>query len=50
MTQKNAREDNFKWVCHSIRHVKQNKAKLDAISFLSETSALWIRDYCQKVL
>ena len=37
---KNAKEDIFKWVCHSIHHVEQNKAKLDALSSLSENSAL----------
>ena len=39
---KNAREDIFKWVCHSIHQVQQNKAKLDALSSLSETSALCV--------
>lgn len=33
-----------------MRHVQQNKAKIEAFNSLSETTALWIRDYCQKVL
>ena len=45
-----AKENIMRWTQHIIRHVQQNKAKIDAIELLSDTTGLWIRDYCQKVL
>ena len=40
----------IKWMQHIVRHSHQNKTKTDALDMLSESTALWIRDYCQNVL
>ena len=45
-----AKENIFKWQQHIIRHVQQNKAKVDAMDLINKCTGLWIRDYCQKVL
>lgn len=34
---------------HIIRGVQQSKARSDALANLDQTSALWLRDYAQKV-
>jgi len=39
----------LKWLQH-IRHVQQNKANEESMDRLSNSTALWIRDFCQKVL
>ena len=46
----NAKNNILKWTFHIICHVQQNKAKTNVFDLLSETTGLWIRDYCQKVL
>ena len=45
-----AKENILKWQQHIIRHVQQNKAKVDVLDLVNERTFLWIRDYCQKVL
>ena len=46
----NAKNNILKWTFHIICHFLQNKAKTNVFDLLSETTGLWIRDYCQKVL
>ena len=46
----NAKNNILKRTFHIIRHVQQNKAKTNVFDLLSETTGLWIKDYCQKVL
>ena len=46
----NAKNNILKWTFYIIRHVQQNKAKTNVFDLLIETTGLWIRDYCQKVL
>lgn len=38
------------WLSHQIRGVQQNKAQSDAFENISESTALWLRDWSQKVL
>lgn len=38
------------WQKHIMRGVQQSKARSDAFSNLDQTSAIWLRDYAQKVL
>ena len=45
-----AKENIFKWQQHIIRHVQQNKAKVNAMGLINKCTRLWITDYCQKVL
>ena len=45
-----AKGNILKWQHHIIRHVQQNKAKVDVLDLVNESTCLWIRDYCQKVL
>lgn len=45
-----AKENILKWQHHIIRHVQQNKAKVNVLDLINEGTCLWIRDYCQKVL
>ena len=45
-----AKENILKWQQHIIRHVQQNKAKVDVLDLVNERTCLWTRDYCQKVL
>ena len=45
-----AKNDILKWTFHIVCHVQQNKAKTNVFDLLNETTGLWIRHYCQKVL
>ena len=45
-----AKENIFKWQQHIIRHVQQNKAKVNAMDLINKCTGLRIRDYYQKVL
>ncbi|KAG8180402.1 hypothetical protein JTE90_025452 [Oedothorax gibbosus] len=45
-----ATENIFDWLKHNIRYVQQNKAKIDVLAKLNDTTCVWIRDWAQKVL
>ena len=45
-----AKKNIFKWQQHIIRHVQQNKAKVNAMDLINKCTGSWIRYYCQKVL
>ena len=45
-----AKENILKWQQHIIRHVQQNKAKVDVLDLVNERTCLWIQVFCQKVL
>ena len=45
-----AKNNILKLTVHIIHHAQQNKVKTNVFDLLSETTGLWIRDYCQKVL
>lgn len=46
----NASTKVTEWQKHVLRGVQQSKARSSAFSLLGPTTALWIRDYAQKVL
>ena len=45
-----ATEYILEWFRHIIRGVQQEKAKTDVLPTLDDTSALWLKDWAQKVL
>ena len=45
-----AKDVIIKWIQHIMRQSQQNKAKLDALDILTESTAFWICVYCQKAL
>ena len=38
------------WMKHTIRDVQQNKTKISATKLLSNNTALWIKDWAQKII
>ena len=45
-----AKDVIIKWMQHIMRFWQKNKAKVDALAMLNESTALWIPDYFQKAL